>query len=272
VLCVSLVKSCEVCVACRTNPGGLDIVTACVLEQSVCAVVRCLLVEDDAEIRELLEGYLKGYGMDVRSVGGAAGMRAALKAQAFDVMLLDLMLPDGNGLDLCRQVRGNSSMPIIMLTAQGDPVSRVIGLEIGADDYLGKPFDPRELVARIHAVLRRSGHGQNGHGAPAEAVARFQGWTFDRLKRQLTSPDRTMVELSSAEFRLLSVLVAHPGQVLSRDRLLDLTRAPGVVVSDRSVDLTVSRLRQKLRDAGQAGGLIRTMRGEGYLFATQVTA
>jgi two-component system OmpR family response regulator len=235
------------------------------------AVVHCLLVEDDAEIRELLDGYLKGYGMGVTAVGTAKGMREALKVGNFDVMLLDLMLPDGNGLDLCRQVRTTSNLPIIMLTAQGDPVSRVIGLEIGADDYLGKPFEPRELVARIHAVLRRVGGQSVTTGKAADAVARFQGWQFDRLKRQLTSPEHTVVELSSAEFRLLSVLVDHPGQVLSRDRLLDLTRAPGVIVSDRSVDLTVSRLRQKLRDAGQAGGLIRTMRGEGYLFATQVS-
>jgi two-component system, OmpR family, response regulator len=235
-------------------------------------VVHCLLVEDDTEIRELLEAYLLGYGMAVTGVGSAQGMREALKAATFDVMLLDLMLPDGNGLDLCRQVRGSSNLPIIMLTAQGDPVSRVIGLEIGADDYLGKPFEPRELVARIHAVLRRAGGAAVSGGQTTEAVARFQGWQFDRIKRQLTSPEQTMVELSSAEFRLLSVLVDHPGQVLSRDRLLDLTRAPGVIISDRSVDLTVSRLRQKLRDAGQAGGLIRTMRGEGYVFATQVSA
>lgn len=234
-------------------------------------MLNCLLVEDDADIRELLQGYLQGYGMSVTAVPSAQGMRAALRGGSFDVMLLDLMLPDGNGLDLCREVRGGSSMPIIMLTAQGDPVSRVIGLEIGADDYLGKPFEPRELVARIHAVLRRAQGAYAGHGhKPQEAVLRFQGWQFDRIKRQLISPEQTMVELSSAEFRMLCVLVDNPGQVLSRDRLLDMTRSPNVVVSDRSVDLTISRLRQKLRDAGQGGGLIRTMRGEGYLFATQV--
>lgn len=235
-------------------------------------MIACLLVEDDVEIRTLLEGYLGGYGMAVTAVGTAQAMRAAFKAGAFDVMLLDLMLPDGQGLNICREIRGSSAMPIIMLTAQGDPVSRVIGLELGADDYLGKPFEPRELVARIHAVLRRT------RGAPAQEVkgalpvARFQGWTFDRVKRRLTSPDEVMVDLSSAEFRLLSVLVDHAGQVLSRDRLLEMSKSPGATLSDRSVDLTVSRLRHKLRDAGQAGGLIRTMRGEGYLFATQVQA
>ena len=237
-------------------------------------MIACLLVEDDIEIRTLLESYLSGYGLRVTAVSSAQAMRAALKAGAFDVMLLDLMLPDGHGLDICRQMRGTSTMPIIMLTAQGDPVSRVIGLELGADDYLGKPFEPRELVARIHAVLRRA----RGTAASArsdkgpEPLAHFQGWVFDRVRRRLTSPDQVMVALSSAEFRLLSVLVEHPGQVLSRDRLVDLSRTPGTVVSDRSVDLTVSRLRHKLRDAGESDGLIRTMRGEGYVFATQVQA
>lgn len=235
-------------------------------------MIACLLVEDDADIRALLEGYLRAYGMDVMAVGTAQAMREALKAAVFDVMLLDLMLPDGHGLDICRQIRGQSGMPIIMLTAQGDSVSRVIGLELGADDYLGKPFEPRELVARIHAVLRRAKGTPAGRQEGPGPRVYFQGWVFDRVKRQLTSPDKVIVDLSSAEFRLLSVLVAHPGQVLSRDRLLDLSRAPGVAVSDRSVDLTISRLRHKLRDAGQSGSLIRTMRGEGYQFATQVQA
>lgn len=233
-------------------------------------MIACLLVEDDIEIRSLLEDYLRGYGMSVMAVSTAQAMRDALKAQSFDVMLLDLMLPDGHGLDICRQIRGSSVMPIIMLTAQGDPVSRVIGLELGADDYLGKPFEPRELVARIHAVLRRARGAAVRSDRGPEPVAHFQGWVFDRVKRRLTSPDRVMVDLSSAEFRLLSVLVEHPGQVLSRDRLVDMTRMPGAPVSDRSVDLTISRLRHKLRDAGEGGGLIRTMRGEGYLFATPV--
>lgn len=233
-------------------------------------MLACLLVEDDVEIRTLLEGYLGGYGMQVTAVGSAQAMRAALKVHPFDVMLLDLMLPDGQGLNICREIRVGSAMPIIMLTAQGDPVSRVIGLELGADDYLGKPFEPRELVARIHAVLRRTRSAPTPQPQGETPVARFQGWTFDRVKRRLISPDEVMVELSNAEFRLLSVLVNHAGQVLSRDRLLEMSKSPGASVSDRSVDLTVSRLRHKLRDAGQAGGLIRTMRGEGYLFATQV--
>jgi two-component system OmpR family response regulator len=228
-------------------------------------VIHCLLVEDDAEIRNLVAAYLSSYGMNVTAVATAADMRRALKPGGVDVILLDLMLPDANGLDVCRQLRADVQLPIIMLTAQGDPVSRVIGLEMGADDYLGKPFEPRELVARIHAVMRRTApRGTEGGEA---TVARFRGWTFHRVKRQLIAPDQTMVALSGAEFRLLSVLVDHAGQVLSRERLLDLTRTPGVQASDRSVDLAVSRLRQKLRDAGQGNDLIRTMRGEGYIFA-----
>ena len=228
-------------------------------------MIRCLLVEDDADIRNLVASYLGGYGMSVTAVATAADMRKALRPGGVDVILLDLMLPDANGLDVCREIRNQSQVPLIMLTAQGDPVSRVIGLEMGADDYLGKPFEPRELVARIHAVMRRTGP-RTGDGGDM-AVVRFRGWTFHRLKRQLMAPDQTMVALSGAEFRLLSVMVDHAGQVLSRERLLDLTRTPGVQASDRSVDLAVSRLRQKLRDAGQGNDLIRTMRGEGYLFA-----
>jgi len=227
-------------------------------------VIHCLLVEDDADIRNLVASYLSAYGMSVTAVATAAEMRRHLRPGAIDVILLDLMLPDANGLDVCRDLRAHSQVPIIMLTAQGDPVSRVVGLEMGADDYLGKPFEPRELVARIHAVMRRS---QAGGDSAEQAVARFKGWTFHRLKRQLIAPDQTMVALSGAEFRLLSVMVDHAGKVLTRERLLELTRTPGVQASDRSVDLAVSRLRQKLRDAGQGNDLIRTMRGEGYLFA-----
>ncbi len=232
-------------------------------------MTHCLLVEDDADIRQLVASYLGSYGLTVTSVATAAEMRRALKFKpgAVDVILLDLMLPDANGLDLCREVRASSQVPIIMLTAQGDPVSRVIGLELGADDYLGKPFEPRELVARVNAVLRRT--GPRGVEGEEQAVARFRGWTFHRVKRQLTAPDQTMVALSGAEFRLLSVLVDHAGQVLSRERLLELTRTTDGGASDRSVDLAVSRLRHKLRDAGQGNDLIRTMRGEGYLFAAK---
>lgn len=235
-------------------------------------VIQCLLVEDDIDIRELVTQYLQGYGMAVASVASARQMDEAMKRQTFDVVLLDLMLPDANGLELCLQLRARSLMPVIMLTAQGDPVSRVIGLEIGADDYIGKPFEPRELVARIHAVLRRMHPSAHRDDQVDASVVTFQGWVFDRLRRQLTSPDQVVVHLSAAEFRLLSVLVKRAESVLSREQLIELTVTPGVVVNDRSVDLTVSRLRQKLRDSSGMPSLIRTVRGEGYMLAAKVCA
>lgn len=235
-------------------------------------MTRCLVVDDDREIRVALQEYLQRFGMTVSAAASGAEMRRELMAggERFDVVVLDLMLPDASGLDLCRWVQETSALPVIMLTAQGDPGSRVLGLEIGADDYLGKPFEPRELVARIHAVLRRARRGEHESGGGPQRVVSFEGWSFDRLLRQLVSPDRVVVALSSAEFRLLAAFVERPGRVLSREQLIELTRAPGVEVNDRSVDLAVSRLRQKLGDSPREPRLIRTMRGEGYLFDAKV--
>jgi two-component system OmpR family response regulator len=235
-------------------------------------MIRCLVVDDDREIRMALQEYLQRFGMTVSAAASGAEMRRELMAggERFDVVVLDLMLPDASGLDLCRWVQETSALPVIMLTAQGDPGSRVLGLEIGADDYLGKPFEPRELVARIHAVLRRARRGERESGGGPQRVVSFEGWSFDRLLRQLVSPDRVVVALSSAEFRLLAAFVERPGRVLSREQLIELTRAPGVEVNDRSVDLAVSRLRQKLGDSPREPRLIRTMRGEGYLFDAKV--
>jgi two-component system OmpR family response regulator len=223
-----------------------------------------LLVDDDREICQLLVDYLQAFGIQVETVGDAAGLRLRLPRGDIDVLLLDLMLPDENGLNLCPWVKQIApGLPVIMLTAQGDTLSRVLGLELGADDYLPKPFEPRELVARIKAVLRRAGR------APSTATEqRFQGWRFDRVQRQLNAPDGMLVPLSAAEFRLLCAFVDHAGHALSRERLLELTRAPGVDVSDRSIDLAVSRLRGKLRD--NDAELIRTLRGAGYLFSVKV--
>ncbi len=232
-------------------------------------MTRCLLVDDDAEIRTGVQSYLQGFGFDVTAVGDGAGMRRALSGGHFDVVVLDVMLPDDNGLDLCKWLRGRSDAAVVMLTALGDPISRVLGLELGADDYLSKPFEPRELVARINAVRRRARRAADGDDG-ADTMLRFAGWQFDRVKRQLQSPDGVVVPLSSAEFRLLQALVQHAGRVLSRDRLIELTRAPGVDVNDRSVDLGVSRLRGKLGDSPREPALIRTVRGEGYLFDARI--
>jgi two-component system OmpR family response regulator len=240
-------------------------------------MTHALLVDDDAELRTLVADYLQRYGMRVTALATGAELKRTLSAgpagEPYDLLLLDLMLPDANGLDLCRWVRSTSSMPIIMLTAQGDPASRIVGLELGADDYVPKPFEPRELVARISAVLRRCGT-QRGSAAHAggESATRitFKGWVFDRLTRELRSPQQVVVALSSAEFRLLTAFIDHPRRVLSRDRLLDLSRAPGVDVTDRAIDLAVSRLRQKLADSPREPALIRTVRGEGYAFDADV--
>lgn len=234
-------------------------------------MIRCLVVDDDAEIRTALQAFLQRFGMQVRCAADGGEMRRLIGVEPFDIAVLDIMLPDESGLELCKWVRQAHGTPVIMLTAQGDPASRVLGLELGADDYVGKPFEPRELVARIHAVLRRAGAREAAGRADAQGSVRFGGWTFDRLRRQLVSSDQVLVALSSAEYRLLSAFVEHPGRVLSRDRLIELTRAPGVEVNDRSIDLAVSRLRQKLGDSPREPRLIRTLRGEGYLFDAMVT-
>jgi len=225
-------------------------------------MTRCLLVDDDPDIRVLVTEFLQRFGFEAEAVGDGAALRRRLLAGGIDLLLLDLMLPDQNGLDLCRWLKQTRpELPVIMLTAQGDPLSRVLGLEFGADDYLPKPFEPRELVARIKAVLRRCGAPSAAHGS-----ARFAGWTFDRLRRELIAADGTVVPLSAAEYRLLAAFVDHRGRVLSRERLVELTRQAGSAVNDRSIDLAVSRLRGKLGDTDRAKPLLRTLRGEGYLF------
>ena len=224
----------------------------------------CLLVDDDAAIRSLVGGFLVRHGIAVEAVADGASLRRRLPAPEVDVLVLDLMLPDENGLALCQWAkRVQPSLPVLMLTAQGDPISRVLGLELGADDYLAKPFEPRELVARIKATLRRG--QQAAAGAPAAELA-FGAWRFDRIRRQLLAADGTVVALSAAEYRLLAAFVDHAGSVLSRERLAELTRTPGGEANERSIDLAVSRLRHRLGDAS----LIRTLRGEGYLFDSKV--
>ena len=236
-------------------------------------MTHCLIVDDDPEIRDSLQLLLQRFGMTVSTAADGRAMRSRLAADSFDVVVLDLMLPDENGLALCRWAQQQHDVAVIMLTAHGDPASRVLGLETGADDYLGKPFEPRELVARIHAVLRRVRKGTRSADLPAPHSVRFNGWRFDRIRRELTSPQGVVISLSQAEHRLLSAFIERPGRVLTRDQLIDMTRAPGVEVNDRSIDLAVSRLRQKLEPSvpsARSPGLIRTLRGEGYLFDAEV--
>ncbi|MFV3306663.1 response regulator [Pseudomonas sp. NY15181] len=232
---------------------------------------RALLVDDDEPIRELLCGYLARFNIEAHGVADGVGMRRALQDGSYDVVVLDLMLPGEDGLSLCRYLRAESDIPILMLTARCEPADRIIGLELGADDYMAKPFEPRELVARIQTILRRvrGGNGPGGEdgvrGEP-RAQVRFDQWRLDSVLRQLHAPDGLVVPLSNAEFRLLWVFLERPRRVLNRELLLDAARGRAIEAFDRSIDLLVSRLRQKLGDDPRSPRLIKTVRGEGYLF------
>jgi two-component system OmpR family response regulator len=231
---------------------------------------RALIVDDDKEICALLCSYLADFGIEARGVHDGAAMRRALAEQAPDVIILDLMLPGEDGLTLCRQLRAASNIPVIMLTARGEPADRVVGLELGADDYVVKPFDPRELVARINTVLRRA-RGDGGAGAFESERIGFEGWTLDVGTRQLTTPRQMVVPLSNAEFRLLWTFIERPRRVLNRDQLMDAARGGASTAYDRSIDLLVSRLRQKLDDDPRDPKLLKTVRGEGYLFDARIS-
>lgn len=230
------------------------------------APCRILLVDDDAGIRELLCRYLADFGMQTLAVANGRQMRQQLAQQQFDLVILDLMLPGDSGLVLARELRTKSSIPILMLTARGELSDRVVGLELGADDYLVKPFEPRELVARLNSILRRSRQQTDSHTGKRQ----FAGWSLDPLTRQLTRQDALVVPLSNAEFRLLSAFLDTPKKVLSREWLLDAARGRGVDMLDRSIDLLVSRLRQKLGDDPKQPHIIKTLRGEGYFFDAQI--
>jgi two-component system OmpR family response regulator len=228
-----------------------------------------LIVDDDIQIRQLLSDYLTGFGMSVVAVADGKSMADAMDKEQFDLVILDLMLPGTDGLTLCRSLRSTSGVPILMLTARGETMDRVVGLEVGADDYVVKPFEPRELVARIQTILRRTRGVREQQDD--QKVATFTGWTLNYTLRQITSPENLVIPLSNAEFRLLKVFVEHPNRVLTRDFLLDQARGRNMDLFDRSIDLLVSRLRQKLGDSLHSSGLIKTVRGEGYLFDTKVT-
>jgi two-component system OmpR family response regulator len=234
---------------------------------------RALIVDDDQEICALLCSYLADFGIEARGVHDGAAMRRALAEQAPDVIILDLMLPGEDGLTLCRQLRANGNIPVIMLTARGEPADRVVGLELGADDYVVKPFDPRELVARVHTVLRRArgdGSAYGNGGGEGERIS-FEGWMLDVSTRQLTTPRQVVVPLSNAEFRLLWTFIERPRRVLNRDQLMDAARGSASTAYDRSIDLLVSRLRQKLDDDPRDPKLLKTIRGEGYLFDARIS-
>lgn len=249
--------------------------------------IRLIVVDDDADIRQLLADYLRQYGMEVATAEDGAGLFRELGAHPADLVVLDIMLPGEDGLSLCRRLRGVSPVPVIFLTALDSPTDRIVGLEIGGDDYMVKPFEPRELLARIRTVLRRTGKGGDeflqayaGNGGETRQIAEpetgrelcFGGWRLDVLSRNLRAPDGVLVNLSDTQYRLLLVFLEHPFQVLSRDQLLNQTQGRDAEPFDRSIDIQVSRLRTRLRDNVRDPVLFKTVRGGGYMLAVDVTA
>ncbi|KAF1005729.1 MAG: Transcriptional regulatory protein OmpR [Luteibacter sp.] len=231
---------------------------------------RILVVDDDEEIGDLLSRFLERNGFTVDVAMSGVAMDDYLGRHDYDLMTLDLMLPGEDGLSLCRRVRAKSSLPIIMLTATGATSERIVGLEVGADDYLAKPFDPRELLARIRAILRRAENTPSAPPSGTRACVRFAGWSLDVARRELRAADDTLVPLSGGEFDLLIAFVEHPQRVLTREQLIDLARGSRHEAFDRSIDVQVSRLRRKFSTDAHAPEVIRTIRNVGYMFVVPV--
>ena len=230
--------------------------------------IAILLVDDERSLREPLAEYLVRQGFEVCEAESAVAARTKLAQHVPDIVLLDIMMPGEDGLSLCRHLVETRGLPTILLTAKGEAMDRIVGLEIGADDYVTKPFEPRELVARIRSVLRRA---ERTAPAPTEEpVFVFEGWQLDPLKRRLTDPEGALVPLSTAEFRMLRAFCEHPRQVLDRDRLLDLVQGREAHLFDRAVDNQVSRLRRKIEADSRNPHFIQTVRGDGYRFAADV--
>lgn len=229
-----------------------------------------LVVDDDAELRRLVAKFLRSNGLRVTTVRSAPEMRHAMASAPVDLVILDVMLPGVSGLDLCRELRRTSNVPILMLTAKAEEADRIVGLEIGADDYVTKPFSPRELLARLNAIMRRTVEAGPRKSATVRGFA-FEGWTLDTLKRELTNPDGAVVDLSSGEYDLLLVFVEQPQKVLSREQLLDAARNRVATGFDRSIDVQISRLRRKIAPGEDDHAMIKTVRGAGYMFLPTVT-
>jgi two-component system OmpR family response regulator len=225
-----------------------------------------LLVDDDPEIRQLIGDFLVQHGFRIALAADGAEMDRHMAAERPALVVLDLMLPGEDGLAICRRLSASGRVPVIMLSALGEETDRIVGLELGADDYLPKPCSPRELLARVRAVLRRREGAQPGGGGGGSYE--FAGWSFDPRRRELRSPGGVAMALSSGEFRLLTAFVERPLRVLTRDQLLDIARGPDADIYDRAIDVQVSRLRKKLADKG-GGELIATVRSEGYMFAVR---
>jgi two-component system OmpR family response regulator len=229
-----------------------------------------LVVEDDREISALVARYLRSNDCRVTVAGNGRDVDHVMNGSRIDLIVLDLMLPGEDGLSLCKRLRTHSQVPIIMLTAKGDEVDRILGLEMGADDYLSKPFNPRELLARVRAVLRRSTITALNPATSSAHVLSFLGWQIHRVLRELRNPAGARVTLTDAEFGLLQVFCERPGRVLSRDQLLDLTQGRSAGVFERSIDILVSRLRRKIESDPHYPSIIKTVRSGGYLFTPAV--
>jgi two-component system OmpR family response regulator len=229
-----------------------------------------MVVDDDREIRDLLARFLEKHRMRVTVARDAREARRIWTAGHYHIVVLDLMLPGESGLDLARWMRTQSDIPIVMLTAMGEETDRIIGLELGADDYVPKPFNPRELLARIRAVLRRAGESTPRSADANSRSLRFGGWTLEPARRRLLNPDAVEVPLTGGEYDLLVALVERANRVLTRDMLLDLLRGRQAGPFDRAIDVAISRLRRKLEDDGRNAQLIKTVRGGGYVLAATV--
>ncbi len=233
---------------------------------------RILMVDDDPGIRDVVSEFLGQHGYQVETAGDGRAMEQALARGPVDLIVLDLMMPGEDGLSICRRLTAQPGGPaIIMLSAMGEDTDRIVGLELGADDYLPKPCNPRELLARIRAVLRRRAEPQPSLEDGLSATCHFAGWKLDLVRRELRSPEGVVVNLSSGEFSLLRAFVERPQRILTRDQLLDMARGRDSDAYDRAIDVQISRLRRKLDDGSNGGELIRTIRSEGYMFVPKVT-
>ncbi len=232
-----------------------------------------LIADDDRQIRTSLSRFLTASGFRVSAAEDGVAMFAAVEKGRFDLIVLDIMMPGEDGLSLCRRLRAGSRIPVILLTALSGEIDRILGLELGADDYICKPFSPRELLARIRAVLRRTGDTAHKGGSGSPGVSyEFEGWRLDAVRRTLHNPEGALVELTAGEFDLLLAFAEHSQHVLTRDQLLDLTRGRESTIFDRSIDVQVSRLRRKIEADPQLPVLIKTVRSGGYVFCADVLA
>jgi len=234
-----------------------------------------LIVDDDPEIRRLLVDYLERNHFDAIAARDGREMWQQLDRHAIDLIVLDLMLPDADGLMLCRDLRAKkeshlAGIPVLMLTARGEDADRIVGIEMGADDYLVKPFNPRELLARIKSILRRTRALPPNLRPESSRFLCFAGWSLDTGTRLLTAPDGVVTPLSGGEYRLLRILLDHPNRVLNRDQLTEMIHGREAEPYDRAIDVQISRLRQRLHDDSREPGLIKTVRGEGYVLAAIV--